>query len=133
MNTLILENNPKESSRLGHWLESFTQNYHLDDKVSFKMELAVTEAVSNIIDYAYDSKRCVFSVASEIVDNAIIIELKDNGRPFNPLASPDVELTDNLGEAKIGGLGIHLIRNYTDEWFYQRENSTNKLKITISL
>ncbi len=133
MNTLILENNQKELARLSHWLESFTQRHQLAEKVSFKMELAVTEAVSNIIDYAYDKQQCVFSIASEVVDNTIVIELEDNGKPFNPLASPDVDLTDNLDEAKIGGLGIHLIRNYTDEWFYQRENSTNKLKITISL
>lgn len=133
MNTLILENNPKELARLSHWIDSFTQQHNLAEKASFKMELAVVEAVSNIIDYAYDNKQRAFSIASEIVDNAIVIELEDNGRPFDPLASPDVDLAENLDEAKIGGLGIHLIRYYTDECIYQRENSTNKLKITISL
>ena len=133
MNTLILENNPKELIRLSQWIDTFTQQHNIAEKSSFKMELAVVEAVSNIIDYAYDNKQSAFSVASEIVDNAIVIEVEDTGRPFNPLASPDVELADNLNEAEIGGLGIHLIRNYTDDCTYQRENSTNKLKITISL
>ena len=133
MNTLILENNPKELARLSHWLDIFTRQHNLAETVSFKMELAVVEAVSNVIDYAYDNKQGAFSIASEIVDNAIVIELEDNGRPFNPLATPDVDLADNLDEAKIGGLGIHLIRNYADECIYQRKNSTNTLKITISL
>ncbi len=133
MNTLILDNSPKELARLSQWIDSFSQQHHIAEKASFKMKLVVVEAVTNIIDYAYDDKQSNVSVSSAIIDNSIIIELEDTGRPFNPLALPDVKLTDSLDEAKIGGLGIHLIKNYTDDCAYQRENSTNRLKMTISL
>ena len=109
-----------------------TQLHNIAEEISFKMELAVVEAVTNIIDYANDVESAV-SVSSAIVDNAIVIELEDSGRPFNPLASPEKEFADSLDEAKIGGWGIHLIKNYTDDCVYCRENSTNRLKMTISL
>lgn len=133
MNTLILQNNPKELKRVSLWVERFTQQHNLAQEISFKMELAIVEAVSNIIDYAYDDEKNAVSVSSTIVDNVIVIELEDSGKPFNPLKSPELEFSDNLDEAKIGGWGIHLIKNYTDNCVYRRENSTNRLKMTISL
>lgn len=133
MNTLILQNNPKELARLSQWVESFTQQHNIAKEVSFKMELAVVEAVSNIIDYAYEGEQSAVSVSSVIVDNTIVIELKDSGRPFNPLALPGMEFADSLDDAKIGGWGIHLIKNYTDDCFYFREDKTNRLKMIITL
>ena len=133
MNTLILQNNPKELVRLSQWIDNFTRQHNIAEEISFKMELAVVEAVTNIIDYAHKDVKSAVSVSSAIVDNAIVIELEDSGRPFNPLAIPDKEFANSLEEAKIGGWGIHLIKNYTDDCVYFRENSTNRLKMTISL
>lgn len=133
MNTLILENNPEELVRLSQWIDSFASNHNIAEEITFKLELAVVEAVTNIIDYAYDDGHNNVSITGLIVDNSIVIELEDEGKPFNPLDQGNYEGTDNLDEAKVGGWGIHLIRNYTDDCVYQRENSTNRLKMTISL
>lgn len=118
---------------MSQWVESFTQKHNIAKEVSFKMELAVVEAVSNIINYAYEGEQSAVSVSSAIVDNAIVIELKDSGKPFNPLAIPGMEFADNLDDAKIGGWGIHLIKNYTDDCIYYRKNRTNRLKMVITL
>ena len=125
--------NPEELTRLSQWIGSFTRHHNIAEEISFKMELAVVEAVTNIINYAYDDQQSNVSITSKIIGNAIVIELEDSGRPFNPLASPDLETVDRLEDAKVGGWGIRLIKNYTDDCIYQRENSTNRLKMTISM
>ena len=49
----------------------------------------------------------------------------DDGIPFNPLsiAPPDTGLS--VEDRRIGGLGIHLVRNIMDEVTYNRRTDRN--------
>ena len=66
------------------------------------------------------------SLSSE--EEAITIEITDDGEPFDPLndaAEPD--LTSPLGERRVGGLGLYLVRSMVDELHYRREQGKNHL------
>lgn len=54
-------------------------------------------------------------------------EVEDDGRPFNPLEAPEPDLAAPVEERKVGGLGIHLIRNMMDHLEYRRLQGTNLL------
>ena len=58
----------------------------------------------------------------------LTLEFIDNGIEFNPLLK-ECTLPDNIDEAKIGGLGIHLTKEMADELDYQYMNNENHLKI----
>jgi len=49
----------------------------------------------------------------------LIVEVEDNGRPFNPLHVPEPDTKQSLEERPIGGLGVHFVGNLTDELEYE--------------
>jgi anti-sigma regulatory factor (Ser/Thr protein kinase) len=61
--------------------------------------------------------------------NALLLNIEDNGLPFNPLVKKDSELPADLDNAKIGGLGIHIVKKLMDGIWYERKWGRNKLTL----
>jgi serine/threonine-protein kinase RsbW len=61
----------------------------------------------------------------------MIIEIIDSGVPFDVTSLTDPDLTADVGERKIGGLGIFLVKKMVDEVKYRREIDRNILTLTI--
>ncbi len=96
-----------------------------------EMRLIAEEALTNVLKYAYRESeprgaRVVLSVDTKEVG----LEIRDQGRPFDPLAQPPPELDAPIEEREEGGLGIHLIKSLADSAAYAREGETNVLRIT---
>ncbi len=65
---------------------------------------------------------------TEQSDNIIVFELKDQGKPFNPIEeAPEVDTTLSADERQIGGLGIFLINKIMDDVTYRYEEGSNIL------
>ena len=81
-----------------------------------RIELAVDEACSNIIDHAYGSKpgEITMEVSGELRRQLTII-LVDQGVPFDPDSVEEYVPCATLDDAKIGGLGLHLMRQTMDQ------------------
>ena len=62
-----------------------------------------------------------------IEPDAVRLEIRDHGIPFDPQAAPPPALDDILSGKRKGGLGIHLARTFTDEMIYRREGAENVL------
>lgn len=90
-----------------------------------KIDTSLDELLCNIVDYAYEGKEGDFTIDVKVGENYFDAVLRDKGVEFNPL---EVEEPDN-SELKIGGQGIHLVRNMMDTFEYSRENDENKLHI----
>ena len=81
-----------------------------------RIELAVDEACSNIIDHAYQGAPGVIRLTVEIeAQQQLTIILVDQGVPFDPDRLPAYAPCTSLDEVKIGGLGIHLMRQAMDD------------------
>ncbi len=90
------------------------------DKIA-EVQIAVDEAFTNMIQYseAKNSKKNI-EINCKRSNGHFRIELKNYGNPFNPITTkiaPD--LTSNLDERFIGGLGIHFIKNLIDDLRYE--------------
>jgi len=59
--------------------------------------------------------------------------LEDDGMAFNPVERIPPELPCTLDECKVGGLGIHLVKNLMDEVVYERRAGTNVLTLKKSI
>lgn len=84
------------------------------DRISM-LELAVTEAASNIMIHAYDrrSDRWI-RVEGELNDECMIIRLVHSGIPFNPVdIKPPI-----FDGTKAGGFGVYLIDRCVDDRYY---------------
>lgn len=84
----------------------------------YEVQLAVDEACTNIIHHAYSSERGTITISCELQDKDLVITIRDSGSPFDPSAVPPPDLRTNLEERRVGGLGIHLMRNIMDEVSY---------------
>lgn len=99
-----------------------------------KLEIALEEALVNIMRYAYeDDIGEIRIVCRSCVQRLFVTEIIDDGNPFNATAAPPPDLTTNLDERRIGGLGIHLMKAFVDEVSYRRDGEKNILALSISL
>ena len=105
-------------------------------KPSNHVLIAVEELVVNVCSYAYPDAspdnpgplRVHFTWTDDPC--AIVIEIGDDGVPFNPLAHEDPERPENIEEAKIGGLGLFMTKELMDDIEYVREGIANVTVIT---
>ncbi len=91
------------------------------------LRLAVEEACVNVMRHAYAGAREAgwLELRVDRADwegrDALRVELRDGGTPFDPLALPRPALDASAEEREIGGLGVHLIRSVTDAQQYRRD------------
>ncbi|MDX2228042.1 MAG: ATP-binding protein [Leptolyngbyaceae cyanobacterium bins.349] len=129
---LVLKNKRDQLDRLSEWINQVSSQLHLSSRGAFRLELSLVEAVTNVIEHAYqDEADHEITLVLNAMKQTVRVEIKDDGQPFNPLQHPPIVLPTSLEEAKEGGLGIHLIRNYVNEWLYQREGPYNILTLLI--
>ena len=95
-----------------------------------KLEIALEEAVVNIINYSKATEIGLRIHHSTPNSQSSILEmiLTDNGVPFDPTNSQSDPLKA-IEERQIGGMGIHLLKQMVDELHYQRTNENNQLTI----
>ncbi len=98
----------------------------LDKRSLKKMEVALEEAVVNVIHY---SQAEWIEMTLSIQHSAIRIQLTDNGVPFDPTAQEEKDINKAVEERQIGGLGIALVKQIADEVIYRRIDETNELTI----
>jgi serine/threonine-protein kinase RsbW len=96
-----------------------------------QLELAVEEAVVNICLYAYEIPPGELLVRISPGEKRFVVELVDEGVPFDPLAVEEPDLRAAAAERAVGGLGIFLVRRVMDEVAYSRDDTRNVLRLVI--
>jgi serine/threonine-protein kinase RsbW len=98
------------------------------------VELAVEEALVNICQYAYGHSAGEVEVhCTQDAAALFVIELIDSGKPFDISAAPQPDLSVDLEDRQVGGLGIVLIRAMVDQVTYLRDGNRNILRLAIHL
>ena len=99
-------------------------------KITSDIHLAVDEACTNIILYSYpDEPPGNIEMTCAICEKTITITIRDWGFPFNPVKIDDPDLSLDIGDRPIGGLGIYLMKKFSDRIEYLREKNSNLLTI----
>lgn len=121
-------NNLDELERLSEFIEELGETLSLSTETTMHINLALEEAISNIIMYAYpQEEEHEIYLKVNATKQQLIFLLTDNGLSFNPTDVPDVDLSLSAEERQIGGLGIFLIRSIMNEVSYQRLDGENRL------
>ncbi len=104
-------------------------------KTQIQIDVAVEELFVNIAHYAYPSDKgdASIRVITDRENGVIVIEFRDHGIPFDPVAVSDPDVTLSAEERRIGGLGIFMAKKNMDEMRYLRENGQNILTVTKKL
>lgn len=131
---LTLTNDVSQISKLGEWTRIICNRNGISDHTSlFNIQLAVEEAVVNVMNYAYPGqKNQPIYLEAKVEESAIDFIIRDNGVQYDPTQneSPDIDLPTE--ECNIGGLGVFLYTQLLDAVTYKYENNQNVLTLTIN-
>jgi serine/threonine-protein kinase RsbW len=110
-------------------------NRHLEsldygDATIYKIILVVEEFITNILKYANNQGE--ISLALNFSANLITVNIADYGKMFDPLEIKTHALIDSVNDSKIGGLGIHIVKNIANSISYHRMGGNNIIKIIIA-
>lgn len=132
---IILHNDIQQIPQLAEFVEAVADLAHLDVGLTMSLNLALEEAVSNVIMYAYpQGSDGLVDVEAIVRKDSLEFILSDNGTPFDPTAAPEADITLDVEDRPIGGLGIFLVRNIMDEVKYTRsDDGKNILSMTKKL
>ena len=132
--SITLRNHLSELSRLHQLLWQFGKEQDLRDNLINTMNLALEEIVTNVIEHGYeDYGRHDILIRCTIRDGHIMAEVEDDGKPFNPLDSPDPDIAQSLEERPLGGLGVYLVRKVMDHLDYHYQGGKNRIKLKKSI
>ncbi len=132
--SLVLSNDTSEVPRLNDFVGEVCQTVGLESIVAMQVKLAIEEAVVNVMKYAYP-QGTRGDVTIEAVSNDVRLKFTiiDSGKPFDPTVLPEVDTTLPAKERRIGGLGIHIVRQFMDSINYERSGNLNILAIRKNL
>lgn len=126
---LVLRNEMADLPQLSHWIEACTRR-DMSSDVAFAVALCLEEAVVNIIMHnGKEGDRLEIAVELARERGAVTASVVDNGREFDPTRVAPPAPAASLTEAKVGDLGIHLIRSFASEMRYQRNGDRNRLML----
>ncbi len=129
-NDLTITNDVKEVPRLAEFVEEACEASGFDMATTMQLNLALEEAVVNVIDYGYPAgTKGDISIEAQANEQRLKFTITDSGVPFDPTAKEEVDTTLTAEERPIGGLGIHLVRQIMDSINYERSNGHNVLTL----
>ena len=96
-----------------------------------KINIAVDEVFSNIVNYAYELGNGKVNVKIDTSSDlkGVKIIFIDNGKPYNPLEREDPDINQPLESRSVGGLGILIVKKSMDDVTYEYKDSKNILTL----
>jgi anti-sigma regulatory factor (Ser/Thr protein kinase) len=128
--TLRLANQLTEIPRSAELVEAFLRTHGVAPGVISTANLCLEELVANTIAYGYgDTAPHEIEVQLAWDGATLVIDIADDGKPFDPTLAPVPDVGAALEDRPIGGLGIHLVRTLMDEVAYRREGGRNRVRL----
>ena len=130
---LTLKNEVEELNKLPEFVESVCEKAGVDIGLVASLNLALEEAVTNVVLYAYQNGEGLVHIDSVYDEKHIEFVITDSGIAFDPTKKEEVDTTLGVEERSIGGLGIHLVRQIMDSVNYERIDDKNVLTLRKNL
>jgi anti-sigma regulatory factor (Ser/Thr protein kinase) len=130
---LVLRNDAGELTRMTTWILEVCKAAGLPPKTAFAVQLCLDEVVGNIIQHGKGEARASEIVASLTREQArVVLSVEDDGGAFDPTGMPAPQRHESLDDLPVGGLGIHLMRQFASAVDYRRDGGRNYLRLTFA-
>ena len=115
-NRITVSGEFKNLKKILGFVQKVVRKAGFSEAENYKIQLAVDEAFTNIIEHAYGAEKIGdIECLCDYKDPDIIIQLIDFGHPFDPRSIDAPNLNANLMDRKTGGLGLYFIHQLMDE------------------
>ena len=116
---------------LTDFLREFWSAASLTSTQRTTFELALEEVFTNIVRHGTQpGKVPSVEVSLVVATDGLTMTIEDDGPRFDPLSLPEPDITADLDERPVGGLGVFLVRQMMDAVSYQYVGTRNRLSMT---
>jgi anti-sigma regulatory factor (Ser/Thr protein kinase) len=131
---LTLHNDIQEVPQLAAFIDEVAEECNIDMALTMSLNLAMEEAVVNVMNYAYPAGTVGdVDIDAEFDNGTLTFVLSDSGTPFDPTQANDPDLTLQAEDRPIGGLGIFLVRQIMDQVEYHYRDGKNILTLSKNI
>ncbi len=130
-NKLRIKNDTQYLSHVREMLSSNIRKTDLSRKEENKVILAVDEAITNIMEHAYEDRlEGWIDIEITATEEKLRIVIQDSGKQFDPNVLENPDMLEHVEEGKKEGLGIFLMRQIMDEVRYRfKEGEKNEIRL----
>jgi sigma-B regulation protein RsbU (phosphoserine phosphatase) len=132
--SLRIERSMAGLAQLGGWVDTITASLGLDEAADYALRLCAEEAAANVVMHGDANGHAgsgFVALRVEPAPEVVRLTVEDHCAAFDPLRVPAPSMPASLGEARVGGLGVHLMRQYARAISYERVGDMNRLTLTI--
>ena len=132
---LVIEASTDKLDEVIAFVDSQLEDKECSMKTQMQIDIAVEEIFVNIANYAYNPEVGKATIRVEVSNEplAVAITFLDHGKPYDPLAKEDPDVTLSAEERDIGGLGIFMTKKSMDNIRYEYKDGQNILTIEKNL
>lgn len=122
--------------RASAWLGEYGGKQGVPTEQLARLDLCLNEALANVVEHGGtavrgNSIRLRFNLTQLSDVHQASLTLIDSGVKFNPLAMEAKSKPSLLEDAEVGGLGVTMIRSFSDELSYQYMDGCNYLTFSV--
>jgi anti-sigma regulatory factor (Ser/Thr protein kinase) len=112
--------------------EAFLRRHGASATATSRVLIVLEEMVLNLVKYATASATPDVEVRLEVAADRVVVQIADDGAPFDPREAPAFDRTKPLEERRPGGMGIQIVRNLAREIHYERLAGRNHLRLVLA-
>ena len=109
----------KDLADMGAFIEDSAISLGGDTDPVSELQIAAREAITNVILHGYRGQPGLIVIVIERENNDIRLRLLDSALPFDPTSAPVPDVTLPLEHRPCGGMGIQMMRSFTDGLSYR--------------
>jgi serine/threonine-protein kinase RsbW len=125
----VFQSDPDLLPEIDKYIHEIAEENNLSQETINNLSLSVAEAASNAIIHGNKgNKEKTIRLTLEIMDDKLIVRIKDQGEGFDPNGVPDPTAPENI--LNDSGRGIHIIKTFSNLDYKFDEEGTETI-ITI--
>jgi anti-sigma regulatory factor (Ser/Thr protein kinase) len=122
--TVEIVPSPEAIGRLTDEVSDFLRGAGVDARAMHHVALVIDEILTNVATHG-GSPDAPATVAIEVQPDRIAGRIGDVGKPFDPRTGPAPDIGAPVEDRKVGGLGLHLVRQLTSALEYRSDGKQN--------
>jgi len=126
---LELANSADAAAAAAEWLDHLAEKYAFPPKLIAHLRIMMEEVMANYWAYGAESTKLV-KLRLEVEPASVRLSFADNGQPFDLRQVESHSVGTSLNDARIGGLGLQLIKKFADQIDYRSEGGWNELTLS---
>lgn len=118
-------------SRVADFVSDAATRTKLTTRQLDDVQMAVDEAVTNVMEHAYGGQADgAIAIKMRIDEKLIVVEIRDQGKQFDPKKVKKPNIKGPLSERTIGGLGVFFMKKLMDKVEFVRDDAGNVTRMT---